>query len=181
MKGKLQRIAIIGNAGGGKSALARRLGTALDIPVHPFDDLQWQPRWRRAPEMEIQATHSSWLAEPRWIIDGWGSWDILKRRFESADTIILVDFPIVVHYWWAAKRHLKAVFKLNQGWPPAGCSALPVTKDLIRLMWRIHKEMRPQLIALIQQFAAEKQVVWLKSARQLHEFLNEIAFQDLYQ
>ena len=170
----MQRIAIIGNAGGGKSVLARRLGNALDLPVFQFDDLQWRPGWTRTPAAEIQAIHSEWIAQSCWIIDGWGNPGFLTQRFESADTIILVDFHIATHYWWATKRQIKAALKLNQGWPPEGCAALPVTGRLFKLMWKIHTEMRPQLVELIQQYAEEKQIVHLRSPREMSRFLKEI-------
>jgi hypothetical protein len=170
----MQRITIIGNAGGGKSVLARRLGNALDLPVFQFDDLQWWPGWTHTPAAEIQTTHSEWITQPRWVIDGWGSPDILEQRFDVADTLILVDFHIAVHYWWAAKRQIKAALKLNQGWPPEGCPALPVTGRLFKLMWKIHTEMRPQLVELIQQYAEEKQIVHLRSPREMRCFLKEI-------
>jgi hypothetical protein len=170
----MQRIAIIGNAGGGKSVLARKLGKRFSIPVYPFDDLQWQPGWIPAPSEEILATHSEWISQPGWIIDGWGSWEILKTRFEAADTIIFVDFPLAVHYWWAAKRQIKAALKLNAGWPPAGCAALPVTGRLFRLMWKIHHEARPQLIELIDQFAEDTQRIHLKSPREMRTYLQRL-------
>lgn len=170
----MQRIAIIGNAGGGKSVLARKLGESLDLPVYPFDDLQWQPGWTRTPEDEIHAQHSEWLAQPGWIIDGWGSWEILQTRFEAADTILLVDFHIGVHYWWAVKRQVKAALNFNHGWPPPDCAALPVTGRLFKLMWKIHREVRPQLVELIQQYSASTQIVHLKSPREMNAFLQEI-------
>lgn len=145
----MQKIAIIGNADGGKSVLARKLGAALNIPAYQFDDLQWGPGWIRTPEEEIQEVHAGWLAGSGWIIDGWGSWNLLAQRFAAADTIIFVDFPTIVHYWWAAKRRVKAVLNINTGWPPEGCTVLPVTMRLFKLMWRIHQEMRPQLVELI--------------------------------
>jgi adenylate kinase family enzyme len=171
----MQRIAIIGNAGGGKSVLARRLGDRLFIPVFQFDDLQWRPGWTRTLTEEIQTTHSGWISQPSWIIDGWGSSQILKQRFNAADTLILVDFPIVVHFWWATKRQIKAALSLNQSWPPKGCAALPVTGRLFNLMWKIHTEMRPQLVELIHQYADEKLVVHLKSPREMRYFLKEIS------
>jgi MoxR-like ATPase len=36
----MRRVAIIGNAGGGKSTLARTLGAALALPFHEVDLLQ---------------------------------------------------------------------------------------------------------------------------------------------
>lgn len=170
----MQRIVIIGNAGGGKSVLARKLGSVLDLPVYQFDDLQWRSGWTRTPEREIQTVHSKWLALPQWIIDGWGSNDILQARFERADTIIFVDLPITVHYWWAAKRQIKAFFNLNQGWPPEGCAALPATGRLFNLMWKIHTEIRPQLAELIHRFAQDTQIVHLQSPREIAAFLEEI-------
>jgi len=170
----MQRIAIIGNAGGGKSALAREMGDVLDLPVYTFDDLQWRPGWTRTPANEIQIMHSEWLAQPKWIIDGWGSPEILARRFETADIIILVDFPIAIHYWWAIKRQLKAVLHVNRGWPPEGCEALPVTWRLLKLMWKIHKEMLPELVELIHQYAQDTCIVHFKSPQEMKQFMKSL-------
>src|SRR5690242_10127984 len=90
----MRRIAIIGNAGGGKSTLARRIGEALGLPVHEIDLLQWKPGWVRAALEEFNQVHDQWLAAPAWIIDGWGSWEAITARFDLADTIILVDHPL---------------------------------------------------------------------------------------
>lgn len=56
-------------------------------------------------------------------MDGWGSWEIIEQRFDEADTIVIVDFPIWVHYRWALQRQLLARLGLSQGWPPHGCRA----------------------------------------------------------
>jgi len=39
----MTRIAIIGNAGGGKSTISRKLRDSLRLPLHPIDQLQWRP------------------------------------------------------------------------------------------------------------------------------------------
>jgi hypothetical protein len=174
----MERVAIIGNAGGGKSVLARKLGVMLDLPVYQFDDLQWQPGWKRAPEDEIWDMHTGWLAQPGWIIDGWGSWEILGQRFAAADTILFVDFPIYLHYWWAVKRQVKAVFNLSQDWPPEGCPALPVTVRLFKLIWTVHFKMRAQLVALIDQYALDTRVIRLQSARDMRSFLGKMGMHD---
>ena len=174
----MERVAIIGNAGGGKSVLACKLGVALDLPVYQFDDLQWQPGWTRTPEEEIQNVHAGWLEGPGWVIDGWGDWEILARRFEAADTILFVDFPILLHYWWVAKRQIKAALDLNQGWPPEGCPALPVTGRLFKLMWKIHREIRPQLAELIDQYASETRIIHLRSPREIRAFLSRLEIRD---
>src|SRR5690606_21707815 len=97
----MTRIAIIGNAGGGKSTLARKLRDALRLPLHSVDQLQWRPGWQRTPEDEFVATHTELIAGARWIIDGWGDFAAIGARFDRSDTIVLIDFPIWRHYWWA--------------------------------------------------------------------------------
>ena len=123
----MQRIAVIGNAGGGKSGLCRKLGRALDIPLFPIDKIQWEPGWVAAPYDEIKAKHDRILAQEKWILDG-----------------------------------------------PEGCPMLPVTGRLLKMIWRIHFQLRPRLVALIERQQAEKQVVHITSPKALRAFLSGI-------
>jgi len=147
------------------------LGARLAVPVYQVDLLQWLPGWAPAPADVIAATHDEWLAQPAWIIDGWGSWPVLARRFERSDTIILVDFPLATHYWWAIKRQVRTVFQPGGDWPPPGCAAWPVTGRLLRLMWRDHTEMRPRLLTLLDDYRPRKQVLTLAAPAQLRRFI----------
>lgn len=166
----MTRVAVIGNAGGGKSLLSRKLGDALSLPVYEVDLVQWKPGWVRTPPEELARAYEQWLASPRWIIDGWGGWDALAERFEKSDTIILVDFPIALHYWWAIKRQATCLFQSDPAWPPPGCPALPVTWRLLKLMWQIHRDYRPRLLELVDRFRQEKSVVQLHSPGEMKRF-----------
>jgi hypothetical protein len=170
----MQRVAIIGNAGGGKSTLARTLAARCGLPVYEVDRLQWQPGWNHTAPDEIARTHASWLATSAWIIDGWGGWDALTARFEQADTIILVDYPLVVHYWWALKRQIQSLWRTDPAWPPPGCSAWPITWRLCKLIWQIHWSIRPELYRLVARYQRQKRVVHLRSPRALRRFLNTV-------
>lgn len=165
-----QRIAIIGNAGGGKSTLARALGQLLAIPVYAIDDVQWRADWRPAPAAEVAAVHAAWLAETRWIIDGWGAWHLIEERFRLADAIVMADFPISIHYWWALKRQVAVALGRNTGWPPRGCRALPITLRLLRRMRHIHLNIRPQLLRLADDPAIRDRVVILRSPTALRDY-----------
>ena len=164
----MTRVAIIGNAGGGKSVLARFISERLDLPLHVIDDMQWQPGWRPAPQNAIARQHAQWVASPRWVIDGWGPMHLIRQRFAAADTIVFVDLPLWRHYWWAMKRHCKAVVGLRAGWPPPGCSIRGTWLPLVRLMHRIHHEIRPALLTEIRSAPAE--IIHVRSTRELRRF-----------
>jgi adenylate kinase family enzyme len=165
----MTRVAIIGNAGGGKSTLSRRLGVTLDLPVYPIDQIQWKPGWIHASSTEFQRQHDRLLALDHWIIDGWGPWNAIQARFEAADTIIVVDHPLVVHYWWAFKRQWMCLFRPRPDGPP-GCPMLPMTWPLLKMIWSIHRTARPQLLQLVSTFRDHKHVVHLRSPRELRQF-----------
>ena len=166
----MRKVSIIGNAGGGKSVLARQLGSGLNIPVYVVDDAQWEPAWQPALPDKVAMLHNRWLTQRRWIIDGWGGWDLIEQRLLAADTIIVVDFPLWVHYWWALRRHIAAIMGRNQGWPPAGCRAWPVTFKLLRVMWHVNRELRPRLLNLVAEARFQGRIVYIQSPQQLHAF-----------
>jgi adenylate kinase family enzyme len=169
----MQRIAVIGNAGGGKSALCRKLSQALDIPLFPIDRMQWKPGWVAAPHAEIQAQHDLVLAQEKWILDGWGPWDLIEQRFQVADTIIFVDLPLRVHIWWSLKRQFACIFAPRVD-GPEGCLMLPVTGRLLKMIWRIHYHLRPHLVELIERQRTDKQVIHLTSPQELRRFIARV-------
>ena len=169
-----QRIAIIGNAGGGKSVLARELGRAVGLPVHTIDDVQWEPGWTRAPADRVAERHREWLVGERWVIDGWGGWDLIEARFAAADTIVVVDFPLRVHYRWALRRQVEVALGLRRDWPPPGCAALPITRQLLGVMRHVHQELRPKLLALVDDVRFRDRVVQLRSPRELRRWRDTV-------
>ena len=166
----MTRIAIIGNAGGGKSALSRKLSRTLGIDRFPIDRLQWKPGWVPAPHEEIRKRHAAILARGRWIIDGWGPRDTILARFEAADTIIFVDHPLSVHYWWAIKRQIMCLFRPRPD-GPEGCPMLPMTWPLLKMIWVIHHQARPELFRLITAHSEGKQVFYIRSPHELRRFI----------
>jgi adenylate kinase family enzyme len=165
----MTRIAVIGNAGGGKSTLCRALSAARGLPYFPVDQIQWRPGWRLVPAAEFAAAHGALLARDTWIIDGFGPWDEVEKRFNAADTIIFVDLALWRHYWWAAKRQIVSVFWGRPDGPP-GCPMWPVTLRLFKMMWRLHRDQRPRLLAAIAARRGAKCVIHIRSPRELSTF-----------
>jgi adenylate kinase family enzyme len=168
----MTRVAIIGNAGGGKSTLAAALGQALGLPVHHIDRIQYQPGWQlSAPEFVAQE-HRRILDTQRWIIDGWGGWPLIQARFEAADAVVVVDFPLWRHVWWALKRQVMHPFGRTPD-RPENCPLLPMTWQLARAIWHVHRNLRPELLRRVSALASDSQVFVLRSPRELAEFARQ--------
>jgi adenylate kinase family enzyme len=167
----MDRVAVIGNAGGGKTSLCNQLGAELDIPVLSMDSVMWTPNWIRAPLADVARVHNEWMKRDRWIIDGFGAFDLIARRFDLADTIIFIDFPMRIHYWWSMKRQIKYAFR-SRPEMPENCPNLMKTRELIQIMKRVNVELRPILLSMMDERKATTQIVQLRSPRERQEFLN---------
>jgi adenylate kinase family enzyme len=169
----MTRVVIIGNAGGGKSTLARWLSAMLGLPLHAVDRVQWKPGWQPAPPEEFSAVHGQWLAEPRWIIDGWGDFAAIEERFRAADTIVLVDFPLWRHYWWALKRQVGCLFRPREDGPPR-CPMLPMTWPLLKMIRAIDRDLMPRLREHVVAQRERCRVHHIRTLAELREFRTEV-------
>lgn len=91
---EMKRVAVFGNAGGGKSTLARELASITGLPLHVLDKMQFRPGGKEVPHEEYLELHEKLLGEEEWIIDGYGCLKSAWLRFEAADTLIHVDLPL---------------------------------------------------------------------------------------
>jgi adenylate kinase family enzyme len=152
----MTRVAIIGNAGGGKSTLGRRLSALHDLPFFSVDQVQWLPGWVAAPEQEVGPKLDRIASGDRWIIDGWGPWPSIESRLTAADTIIFVDLPLWVHFWLAAERQISAARGEDPSDAIEGCDRLDVTGRLFETIWRVHHDLKPRLEELVDRCKAAK-------------------------
>jgi adenylate kinase family enzyme len=163
------RIVIVGNAGGGKSILAKKLSLSRNLPLHRLDSLQWNPGWKPTPEEQFYKAHDAIVETPKWIIDGLASWKSVETRFAAATTIVFVDHPLWVHLWWALKRQVYCIFRPRPDFVE-GCPMLPMTGRLFRMILDIHKYLRPKLLDLVQSYADRKEIFHIKSPKELRLF-----------
>lgn len=165
----MNKVMVIGNAGGGKSTLSRAICAVHGLPYHSVDEIQWQPGWVATPEAEFTQAHEAILLTQRWLIDGYGSWHSVERRLGEADTVIFVDHPVRVHFWWAAKRQIKALFGVQDG-VPKGCNLLSVTFQIFAMIWSLHIEWRPKLMRAIEARNGTARIVHIRSPKELNAF-----------
>jgi adenylate kinase family enzyme len=168
----MTKVAILGNAGGGKSTLSKALSEAKDLPLYQLDKIAWNPGWVATPKQTFDREHDSIVEKDAWIIDGMSSLESIKRRMERADTIILIDNPLWIHYCWAAKRQFMCLFQDRPDFVE-GCPMLPKTWELAEMIWRIDKHLRPTLIELMENQRDNKQVYHIQSPDELACFREE--------
>jgi hypothetical protein len=166
----MQRVAVIGNSGGGKSVLARRIAARFELPYVEIDSILWRPGWQLGPETEYRAEHARIIAGDRWVIDGLGRQDSVPARLARATDIVLIDLPLWVHFWLAAERQIAwAAGRLSD--PPAGLAEMPPTKGLFHAIWEVDRSWMPELRRLAATEAAGgKTVSHLKSLDELDAF-----------
>jgi len=168
----MTKVAVIGNAGGGKSILSKKLAQAKSLPAHRVDTYQWNSGWQPIPETDVREKLNALLGNDRWIIDGWGPWDSSVRRFQEADTIIFIDYPVWIHLWWAMKRQIRALFLPRTIDKPEGCDLRSVTVRMFRMILSINKNVTPTVRALVAQHKKDKSVFHITSRKGLREFVS---------
>jgi adenylate kinase family enzyme len=164
------RAVIIGNSGGGKSTLARRLGASWTCPHIEIDALLWRDGWKLTPVESYNNEHARLIAEDSWIIDGLGRQDSIPSRLARASAIVLVDMPLWIHFRLAAERQiLWATGALAH--PPAGLTKMPPTEALFRTIWEVDREWMPEIRRLVAREEEQgKQIFRLASLSDLDGF-----------
>ena len=111
----MNRIWIVGSGGAGKSTLASAVAARLGLPHTELDSLYWRPSWQPAEIEAFRAAVTSLVAQPRWVICGSYSKasDLVLAR---ADTVIWLDYPLVLIWWRLLKRTLRRAVTREDLW-----------------------------------------------------------------
>lgn len=91
MAPEVKRIAVVGPVASGKTTLAIRLGSLLDLPIFDLDEFYW----RQSPlptDEEWVKKHSELISGDRWIISG-DYRAIADARFLAAEGVVWLDLP----------------------------------------------------------------------------------------
>lgn len=165
----MQRVAIVGPGGAGKSTFARALGDVTNLPVVHLDHHFWSPGWVETPRDEWRRRQMELLAGDRWIVDGnyGGTFD---ERFSRADTVIVVARPRLACVSSAIGRTAKHRGRAVQA---EGC---PERFQLAfyRWIWNYNRDSRPRLDAALARHG-HLDVVELTSRRSIRQFLEQTA------
>jgi len=145
-----ERIAIIGNAGGGKSTLARALAAARDLPLTEVDKLLWRPGWEITPEDEFDALHEPLIAGERWLIEGMGHLHSIRPRLLRATWVVFIDMVLWQHFWLAAERQIEQALGTLEH-PIAGLGEPIGTREMFETLWETEQEWMPTIRAHVDE------------------------------
>ena len=169
----MKRVAIFTNAGGGKSTLAKHLVDIAGLPLYVVDKMRFLPGGDAVPHQKYLTTHAELIQPGDWIIDAFENVATAWERFDRADTLIHVDLPRAVHYWWVTKRFVKGLFRNPDGWPensPLWSSTL----SSYSVISRCHRNLTPRYRQLLLDSAASKRVHHLRSPAEIANFLETV-------
>jgi len=174
----MEHIAILGQAGAGKSWLARELAKALDVPVIHLDRLYWKPGWVPMPEPEWEALQRREIGRASWIADGLQEGRAMPELWlEAADTIVFLDASPLSCIWRVTRRRLG-----GEAGPeaPADCEPAPfylAFPKFLRFLWLYERRVRPKILAELDRRRASQQVAVLRSEHEVGTFLANIKAQ----
>jgi adenylate kinase family enzyme len=173
----VNRVAVFGNAGGGKSTLARQLAEITGLPLVSIDVIKYRdgiycPNSAIGDD-EYRRLHADLIGRDRWIIDGFDTMSQTWERFQAADTLVFLDLPLTTHLRWITKRLLRGLRRTPDGWP----SNTPVwasTMSGYRVLWLCHRRLTPKYRQHVAAAAGAKRVHHLRSPTEIRAFLHVV-------
>lgn len=142
MKTKLQRFAVIGLPGSGKSTFSLDLAAKLELPVHHVDKHIFDGKTKIKKEGFMDPL----VKEEKWIIEGC-SFSTFELRFARAEKIYYFNLPRYVCIW----RSFKRIFTMNKALEQTGCLK-GINWALIKYIWNFDKEKRATIEQLCQKY-----------------------------
>ena len=166
----VERIAIVGCGGSGKSHVARELGRLLELPVTHLDAVYFDDRWNPLPMEQFEAAQRDLVATPRWVIDG-NYHSTVQVRLAAADTVVFMDLPTGACRWGILSRSVRH----GRGQHPSDGVYNRITRDVLRYVLGYRRRMRPRVLEKIHQHADGARVIVLTGRRDARRFLRQVA------
>lgn len=111
----MNRVAIVGKTGSGKTTLARQLSAKLGLEQIELDSIAWGPNWRMSPPDEFRAKVEVRTRVLRWVTDG-NYREVRPYVWGRADTLIWLDYPLPLVLWRITVRTIRRAAKHELLW-----------------------------------------------------------------
>lgn len=160
-----REILVTGNAGAGKSTLAKRLAAERDLPFFSLDGIVWQEGWKKTPPGEKNERIEELIARDSWIVDG-----VSTRVLQAADVVIFLDVPRWRCLWQAARRNMRYLFSSRPELPDH-CPEILIIPTLWKIIWHFDARVRPGILREGAFRVADETFFHVRSATDLPECL----------
>ena len=170
----MKRVTIFGKPAGGKSTLSRNISQATGIALFPLDLIEYRKNGDLVDRDVFHQKHADLIASEEWVIEGLGTMRSFWDRIDAADTLVYVDLPYRIHYWWVIKRFLEGPFIKPLGWPE-GSSVLKGTIAGFKYLRMSRGFWTPELFEKIQAQAKGKTIYHITSIKELNGFTDHLS------
>ncbi|NOH33102.1 adenylate kinase [Vibrio chagasii] len=168
----MKKIAVFGKPGSGKSRVSKALAQATGIDLHQLDSLVYKANGEFVDSEVFSHMHERILSSESWIIDGLGPVESFKKRLDTADTLIYIDLPYQVSYWFVTKRLLKGLFVKPEGWPD-GSSVIKGTIQSYKMLKLSPTFWNDDFRSRLELRAKEQEVHIIRSVSELNSFVRK--------
>jgi adenylate kinase family enzyme len=111
----MNRIAVVGATGSGKTTLASKIAQRLGIVHLETDSVYWGPNWKPIPLDEFRIWMETSTRSEQWVVDGNYS-KVRDLVWGRADTLVWLDYPLMLVFWRLLRRSIPRVFTRVELW-----------------------------------------------------------------
>lgn len=168
----MKKIAVFGKPGSGKSTISKALALATGIELHQLDSIVYKANGELVEREVFDLAHDNIINSESWIIDGFGPLGSFNTRLDTADTLVYIDLPYPISYWFVTKRMLKGLFVKPEGWPD-GSSVIKGTIQSYKTLKLCPKFWNDDFRLRLELRAKEKEVHIIRSVSELNNFVRQ--------
>ena len=170
----MNKIAVLGGSGTGKTTLCRMLGELYDIPYLHLDSIYWKKDWENISKEDFNANMKQFLTKHKdWVIDGNYSNNLhFKYRLDLANTIIFLDY--------GTNKSLQGIYHraekykhLTRSDMAEGCVE-GVDQVFLKYVSTYYKFRSKYLISIIKKYENKKEVLVFKNRIELYKWYDSL-------
>ncbi|MDO8976569.1 hypothetical protein [Reyranella sp.] len=170
----MQRVAVFGTTGSGKSWLAERLGERAGLRVIELDALFWGRDWQPAPVDLFRHRVERETRDDGWIVVG-NYGQVRDLVWRPADTLIWLDLPLPLVMGRLLRRTVKRAVTREELWGTGNretlANAFLSRNSILLYALKTHRSNRERFAKECEALAGEKRVVRLRSQRDVERFV----------
>lgn len=164
-----KKILILGNGASGKTTLAKKISSRLNMPILHLDSIYWDKNWEHSNQLLFLNSVNNFMKQEKWILEGTPMLGI-KERILSADTIIFLDFSKLNCLKNALYRSLLNILKKEKPDDHGGCPALKINFKTLKWIWKFNNEKRAIILNEIKLSGAKNKII-IKNRYELNQLL----------